>query len=148
MGDVLTLIEKAEQAATEEDEERARKMLKSGFDMNDLLYQLAQLRKMGSLRDVLAMMPGAANIPDEAIDEGAFRKTEAIILSMTPRERAKPGIIDAKRKRRIAAGSGTRVEDVNRLLKQFEQMNKMIKQAGRKGKRKGRMGGMPFNFGG
>jgi len=90
-------------------------------------------------------MPGGANIPDEAIDEGKFRKTEAIILSMTPKERAKPQILDAKRKRRIAAGSGTKVEDVNVLLKQFEQMNKMVKQMGKKGGLPGMRGKMGRN---
>ena len=138
MGDVLTLIEKAGQAADEEKAAAmAKKAMKSGFDMNDLLYQLDQLRNMGNLQQLLSMMPGGAQIPDEAVDEGAFKRTEAIILSMTPKERAKPSIIEAKRKRRIAAGSGTRVEDVNRLLKQFEQMNKMMKQYGKKGKRRG-----------
>ena len=94
------------------------------------------------------MMPGGANIPEEAIDENAFKRTEAIILSMTPKERSKPGVIDAKRKRRIAAGSGTRVEDVNRLLKQFDGMNKMMKQMGKKGKRRGKFGpnGLPIGY--
>lgn len=147
MGDVLTFIEKAEQAADAEKAAELAKKIKKGFDMNDLLDQMAQLRNMGNLQQLMAMMPGGADIPPEAIDEGAFKRTEAIILSMTPQERSKPSIIDAKRKRRIAAGSGTRVEDVNRLLKQFEQMNKMMKQMTKKGKRKnpyGRGMKMPF----
>ncbi|MCL2539637.1 MAG: signal recognition particle protein [Oscillospiraceae bacterium] len=146
MGDVLTLIEKAEQVI---DEKKAAEMMgkiKSGFDMNDLIEQLSQLRNMGNLRQLMAMMPGGANIPDEAIDEKAFRRVEAIIQSMTPSERTRPSIINPSRKRRIAAGSGTSVEEVNRLLRQFEQMNKMMKQMSRPGKRRGRMGGMQLPF--
>ena len=146
MGDVLTLIEKAEQAI---DEKKAAEMMgkiKKGFDMNDLLDQFAQLRKMGNLRQIMAMMPGGAKIPDEAIDEKAFGRVEALICSMTPAERARPDIINPSRKRRIAAGSGTRVEDVNRLLRQFEQMNKMIKSMSRPGKRRGMMKGMQLPF--
>jgi signal recognition particle subunit SRP54 len=149
MGDMLTLIEKAEKAADEEKAaEMAKKAMKSGFDMNDLLYQMDQLRKMGNLRQLLAMMPGGAKIPEEAIDEGAFKRAEAIILSMTPKERGRPSIIEARRKRRIASGSGVRVEDVNRLLKQFEDMNKMMKKMGRPGKRRGRFGpgSLPAGF--
>jgi len=146
MGDMLSLIEKAEKLADDKQAEKmAKKALKTGFDMEDLLYQFGQLRKMGNLQQLIAMMPGGANIPDEAIDEGKFRKTEAIILSMTPKERAKPQILDAKRKRRIAAGSGTKVEDVNVLLKQFEQMNKMVKQMGKKGGLPGMRGKMGRN---
>lgn len=144
MGDVLTFIEKAEQNLDLEKAEKMAKKMKKGLDMNDLLDQFSQLRKMGNLQQVASMM--GANIPDEALDEGAFRRTEAIILSMTTAEREKPAIIDPKRKRRIAAGSGTKVEDVNRLLRQFEQMNKMMKQMNKKGKRKG-FGGMS-GFGG
>ena len=146
MGDMLTLIEKAEQAI---DEKKAAEMMgkiKKGFDMNDLLDQFAQLRKMGNIRQLMAMMPGGASIPDEAIDEKAFRRVEAVIQSMTPAERAKPDIINPSRKRRIAAGSGTKVEDVNRLLKQFEQMNKMMKVMSRPGKRRGMMKGMQLPF--
>ncbi|MCL1830638.1 MAG: signal recognition particle protein [Oscillospiraceae bacterium] len=143
MGDVLTLIEKAEQ---EFDEKQAIEMMgkiKKGFDMDDLLTQLAQLKRMGNMKQILAMMPGGANIPDEALDEKAFKRTEAIIQSMTTKERQRPDIINASRKRRIASGSGTKVEDVNRLLKQFEQMNKMMKMMSRPGKRKSRMPGIP-----
>jgi len=146
MGDVLTLIEKAEQSI---DEKKAAEMMgkiKTGFDMNDLLEQLAQLRNMGNLRQLMAMMPGGAKIPDEAIDENAFRRVEAIICSMTPAERSRPAIINPSRKRRISAGSGTSVEDVNRLLRQFEQMNKMMKMMSRPGKRRSRMPGMQFPF--
>jgi signal recognition particle subunit SRP54 len=105
------------------------------MDLNDLLEQLRQLSKMGNIRQLVAMMPGGASIPEEAIDEKAFSKTEAIILSMTPEERRKPEILNASRKRRIAAGCGMKVEDINRLLKQYEQSNKMMKQMTKLGKR-------------
>ena len=146
MGDVLTLIEKAEQAI---DDKKAAEMMgkiKTGFDMNDLLEQLAQLRNMGNLRQLMAMMPGGANIPDSAIDEKAFKRVEAIISSMTLAERARPAIINPSRKRRIASGSGTSVEEVNRLLRQFEQMNKMMKTMSRPGKRRSRSARMQFPF--
>ena len=144
MGDVLTLIEKAEQNIDAEKATKLAKKMKKGFDMNDLLDQFEQLSSMGGMQQLMSMLPGGAKIPDEAIDENALRRTRAIILSMTPREREKPEIIDAKRKRRIAAGCGQRVEDVNRLLRQFEQMNKMMKQMTRKGKRRSPFGGMGF----
>jgi signal recognition particle subunit SRP54 len=128
MGDVLTLIEKAQDTAdVKEAEKTARRLLENKFDMTDLLAQLAQLKKMGGAAALMRMMPGgAANTAD--IDEGQFVRIEAIIQSMTPKERAKPVLIDPKRKRRVAAGSGTRVEDVNRLLKMYEQTAKMMKQ--------------------
>lgn len=139
MGDVMSLIEKASQTF---DEESAKELMKKtrtkrGLDLNDLLDQLRQVQKMGNMRQIMAMLPGGASIPDEAIDESAFARTEAIILSMTPEERAKPEILNASRKRRIAAGCGRKVEDINRLLKQFEQSNKMIKQMNKRGKRGG-----------
>lgn len=145
MGDVLTLIEKA-QATIDEDEAKklASKVKEKGFDLNDLLDQMKQINKMGSLKSIIGMIPGmnnAANNFDEEAGEKSLKQTEAIIQSMTKKEREKPSIINPQRKRRIAAGSGTRVEDVNRLLKQFEQMQKMMKQFGLtgKGKRKGNM---------
>ncbi len=141
MGDVLTLIEKAEQSLDMEKAEKMARKMKKGLDLNDLLDQFDQMRRMGNLQQIASMM--GANIPEEALDEKAFRRTEAIILSMTKKEREKPDIIDPKRKRRIAAGSGTKVEDVNRLLRQFEQINKMMKSMNKKGKRAFRgMGGM------
>ncbi|MEG2259036.1 MAG: signal recognition particle protein, partial [Oscillospiraceae bacterium] len=148
MGDVLTLIEKAEQTMDMEKAEKMAGKMKKGLDMNDLLDQFEQIKKMGNLQQVASMM--GANIPDEAIDEKSFKRTQAIIQSMTSKEREKPALIDPKRKRRIAAGSGTRVEDVNRLLKQFEQVNKMMKTMTKKGRRGGMGGfggrgmGMPF----
>ena len=131
MGDVLSLIEKAQTAMDEKEAERlAGKMQQGGFDLNDLLDQMRQIKKMGSLRSLLSMMPGAGKIDESQIDERQVPRTEAIILSMTPSEREKPSTINPSRKRRIAAGSGTRVEDVNRLLKQYEQMQKLMKQMG------------------
>ncbi len=131
MGDVLSLIEKAQNTFDEKEAERlAGKMQQGGFDLNDLLDQMRQIKKMGSLRSLLSMMPGGNKIDESQIDEKQVPRTEAIILSMTPSERAKPSIINPARKRRIAAGSGTRVEDVNRLLKQYEQMQKLMKQMG------------------
>ena len=129
MGDVLSLIEKAQEAADEKlAEETARRMMENKFDMNDMLAQFAQIKKMGGASAMLSMMPGGAGIDPSQVDEKSLARIEAIILSMTPAEREKPEIINPKRKRRIAAGSGTRVEDVNKLLRQFEMMQKMMKQ--------------------
>ena len=138
MGDVLTLIEKAEeQLDAKKAEEMAKKLGENSFDMNDLLEQMKQVRKMGSLSQIVSMLPGAKKkLSDEEAEQGEkqLMRTEAIINSMTKKERAKPSIISAQRKKRIAAGSGTKVEDVNRLLKQFEQMQKMMKQLSGNGK--------------
>ncbi|MBR4798008.1 MAG: signal recognition particle protein, partial [Oscillospiraceae bacterium] len=137
MGDVMSLIEKATSSFDEKAAEELLKKTRSkkGMDLNDLLDQLRQLNNMGNIRQLIAMMPGGANIPDEAIDEKAFTRTEAIILSMTPEERRRPDILNASRKRRIAAGCGMKVEDINRLLKQYEQSNKMMKQMTKLSKR-------------
>ena len=129
MGDVLSLIEKAEENFDKKKaEELEKKMKENTFTLTDYLEQLAQLKKMGSLESVLAMMPGAGNLKDVQIDEKMLMHTEAIILSMTPKERENPNIIDSSRKKRIAKGSGTSVEEINKLLKQFEQMKKLMKQ--------------------
>jgi len=139
MGDVLSLIEKAEQTIDEKKAaELEEKLKKNKFDLNDLLEQLQQFRKMGSIQDTLAMLPGVGNkIKDVDIDERKFDRLQAVILSMTPKERENPDIINPSRKRRIAAGCGQQVEDVNRLLAQFKQMQKMFKQfGGGKGKRR------------
>lgn len=131
MGDVLTLIERAETVIDQREAEKlTKKLTTEGFDMNDLLDQLKQIRKMGSLKSIVSMLPGGDKIPDEQLDDRQFNRLEALITSMTPAERAKPSIINPSRKRRIAAGSGNKVEDVNRLLKQFEQMQKMMKKLG------------------
>ena len=136
MGDVLTLIERAETVMDEKDAARlTKKIQENGFDMNDLLDQLRQIRKMGPLKSIVSMFPGGDKIPEEQLDDRQSDRLEAIILSMTPAERAKPSIVNPSRKRRIAAGSGTKVEDVNRLLKQFEQMQKVMKQFTGKGKK-------------
>jgi signal recognition particle subunit SRP54 len=142
MGDVLTLIEKAESSVDIKDAERlAKRMEQNQFDMNDLLEQLQQIKKMGSIQSILGMLPGVGGkLKDVDVDERQFTRIEALITSMTPAERRKPSIINPSRKRRIAAGSGNKVEDVNRLLKQFEQMQKMMKQMG--GAAKGKNGKM------
>mgnify|MGYP001659375347 FL=1 len=150
MGDVLTLIEKAQ---TQVDEKEAMKMAQkikdNSFDMNDLLEQMRQIKKMGPLKQIMSMLPGVGNqLKDVDVDDKQLYRIEAIITSMTVKEREKPAIINPSRKRRIAAGSGTKVEDVNRLLKQFEQMKKMMKMMGGKnGKGKRRMM-MPPNMSG
>ena len=130
---MLTLIEKATQTVDEKDAKKlAEKMQEKGFDLNDLLEQMKQIQKMGSMKSIIRMLPGANKVTDEQVEQGEvqLKKTEAMINSMTRAEREKPAIIDPKRKRRIAAGSGTQVSDVNQLLKQFEQMQKMMKQFG------------------
>ena len=144
MGDMLSLIEKASTTVDEKDAERmAQKMKNNSFDLEDLLEQMKQIKKMGPISSLIGMFPGANKIKDEdmAKGEAEMKKMEAIISSMTKKERAKPSIINPQRKRRIAAGSGTRVEDVNRVLRQFEQMQKMMKQVnnltkGKKGKKR------------
>lgn len=136
MGDVLTLIERAETVIDHKEAEKLTKKLQnSEFDMNDLLDQLRQIKKLGPLKSIVGMLPGGDKIKEEDIDERQSDRLEALILAMTPAERAKPSIINPSRKRRIAAGSGTKVEDVNRLLKQFEQMQKLMKRFGGKGKK-------------
>ena len=146
MGDVLTLIEKAQDNFDEKEAEKTtRRMLANKFDMNDMLAQLAQIKKMGGLSAMMGMMPGMGQVDPSQVDEKMFVRIEAIIQSMTVAERAKPSLIDPKRKRRIAAGSGTRVEDVNRLLKMHEQTGKMMKQFKKNPKKFSRFGGgMPF----
>ena len=139
MGDVLTLIEKAESAVDLKDSEKlAKKFTENTFDMEDLRNYLLQIQKMGSIKSLLGMLPGMGDkVKDIDVDERQFQRIDAIITSMTPAERAKPSIINPSRKKRIAAGSGMKVEDVNRLLKQFEQMQKVMKQFGNFGKGKG-----------
>ncbi len=140
MGDVLSLIEKAEQSMDEKKaQELEAKLRENKFDLNDLIEQIEQVRKMGSIKDTLKMIPGVGNkVDDLEIDERQFDRLRALVESMTPEEREKPDIINPSRKRRIAAGSGQSVEDVNKLLAQFKQMQKMFKQLNGKtgGKRK------------
>lgn len=148
MGDVLSLIEKAEQAYDEKQAaELERKFRESTFTLDDYLEQFRQIKNMGSIDQLMAMIPGVntSKLKDAQIDEKAMAHMEAIILSMTPRERTHPELLNASRKRRIAAGSGRPVEEINRLLKQFEQTKQIMKQfTGKKGK-KGRMK-LPFKI--
>ena len=153
MGDVLTLIEKAESAIDEKKAKELEEKLRANkFTLQDFYDQMVQIKNMGGMQEMLAMMPGmdAKALAGADIDEKAMARTEAIILSMTPRERENPGIIGSSRKKRIAAGSGTQVVDVNRLLKQFEAMQKMMKQVngmgGKKLKRMQRMAGKGGGF--
>ena len=151
MGDVLTLIEKAEKAYdAKKAAEMEQKLKTNRFTLQDFYDQMVQLKSMGSMEELLAQMPGGASMKDIKLDPKAMAHTEAIILSMTPKERENPTIIGASRKKRIAAGAGVRVEDVNKLLKSFEQMRKLIKQLSAPGTAKklkrmrgfGGMGGM------
>lgn len=152
MGDVLSLIEKAEAEIDEEKAaEMAKKIKKAEFDFNDFLEQMQQMKKMGGLSSILSMLPGMG-LPDNLdIDDDALKGTEAIIYSMTIEERTNPGIINPSRKRRIANGAGVDISEVNRLIKQFEQSRKMMKQMSGmmsgKGRRKGGLGGFKFPFG-
>ena len=140
MGDVLSLIEKAQDSADQKEaEETARRMMENKFDMNDMLSQLAQVRKMGGASAMLGMLPGGAKVDPSQVDEKVFDQVDAIIRSMTPRERRNPGILNASRRKRIAAGSGTTVQDVNALIRQFDQAKDMMKKMmGNKMMRKGK----------
>ena len=138
MGDVLSLIEKAQQAITEEDAKKMQqKMKENSFTLNDYLEQFAMLKKMGGAQSLMSMLPGMGKlkVSDQDVDEKKIERTKAMILSMTPSERENPSIIDSRRKRRIAAGSGTTVQEVNQLLNQFEQTKLRMKQLkGNKGR--------------
>ena len=154
MGDVLTLIEKAQVTMDEKKTgEMIQKLKENSFDMNDLLDQMRQIKKMGPLKQVMSMLPGVGDkLKDVDVDDRQLVRIEAMITSMTDEERSNPKIINPSRKKRIASGSGMKVEDVNRLLKQFEMMQKMMKQfgGGGKGKKKRRKGFpmMPPGMGG
>jgi signal recognition particle subunit SRP54 len=130
MGDMLTLIERAEgQLDKQQSEELERKIRKNEFTLDDLLDQIKQIRKLGSMRSILGMLPGIGKqVRDAQIDEGQLDRVQAIILSMTPRERREPTVIDGSRRKRIAAGSGTSVQQVNQVLTQYKQMRKLMKQ--------------------
>ena len=151
MGDVLSLIEKAEKALDQKKAQEMEQRMKNGsFTLSDFYDQMLQLKSMGSMQDLLAMIPGGAGLKDVQVDEKALTRMEAIIQSMTPAERENPAVLNSSRRRRIAAGSGTRVEDVNKLLKQFDMMKTMMKQfSGKGGSRKMRrmgLGKMPGGF--
>ena len=138
MGDVTTLVEKAQQAFDEEEAKRLNKKIrKNQFDFNDFLSQLEQIKKMGSVKDLIGLLPGMNKaLKDVDIDDDSFKPIEAIIRSMTPKERESPDLINGSRKRRIANGSGTSIQEVNNLLKQFEQMRKFMKKMNKMGSNK------------
>ena len=147
MGDVVSLVERAQQQYDEEEAKRLQKKIqKNQFDFDDFLNQIPQIKKMGNLKDLASMIPGVGKaIRDIDIDDNAFKGIEAIIYSMTPQERKNPAILNTSRRQRIAKGSGTNIQEVNRLIKQFDQTRKMMKMvtgAGMKGMM-GRMTGMP-----
>jgi len=129
MGDIVSLVERAQQQYDEEEAKRLEKKIrKNKFDFDDFMGQIQQIKKMGNIKDLAAMIPGVGKqIKDLDIDDNAFKGIEAIINSMTPKERANPDIINQSRRRRIAAGSGTKLDDVNRLMKQFDQTRKMMR---------------------
>jgi len=148
MGDVVSLVEKAAETIDQDEAENlAKKVQKGQFDLNDLLGQLRQIKKMGGLDGLMAMLPGVGQLKKQMaqanVDPLLIRRQEAIILSMTPKERTQPNVIHASRKKRIAAGSGTSVQEVNRLLKQFKQMSGMMKRVNKLGKKGLMRGGMP-----
>jgi signal recognition particle subunit SRP54 len=151
MGDVVSLVEKAQEQFDEEDAKRLqKKIMKDQFDLNDFLAQLQQIKKMGNVKDLMGMIPGMGKaMKCVDVPEDAFKGVEAIILSMTPKERSNPGILNTARKNRIANGSGTNIQEINKLLKQFDDMRKMMKMmsnprnmTGMMSRLKG-MGGMP-----
>ena len=129
MGDIVSLVERAQEQYDEEEAKRLqRKIQKNQFDFNDFLNQIAQIKKMGNLKDLASMIPGEGKaIKDIDIDDNAFKSIEAIIYSMTPKERSHPEILNSSRRQRIAKGSGTNIQEVNRLIKQFDQVRKMMK---------------------
>ena len=129
MGDIVSLVERAQQQFDEKQaRELEKKIRKNKFDFNDFMNQIQQIKKMGNIKDLAAMIPGVGKaIKDVDIDDNAFKSIEAIINSMTPKERTNPEILNQSRRMRIAKGSGTNIQEVNRLLKQFDQMRKMMK---------------------
>ena len=147
MGDVVSLVERAQEQFDEEEAKKLqRKLARNQFDFNDFLTQIEQIKKMGNIKDLMAMIPGVGKaVKDLDIDDNAFKSVEAIIRSMTPKERANPDIINNSRKERIARGSGTTLQEVNRLMKQFEQIRKTMKSVAG-GKFGNMMGGMMPKF--
>ena len=137
MGDIVSLVEKAqEQFDAEEAAKLKKKLAKNEFNFNDFLKQIQQIKKMGSIKDLAKMIPGMNKISDEEIDDDAFKSIEAIIGSMTPEERENPKIINGSRKRRIALGSGNDINEVNRLIKQFDETSKMMRMVSTGGAKK------------
>ena len=145
MGDVVSLVERAQMAFDEEEAERlSKKIAKNKFDFEDFLAQLQQIKKMGNIKDLLGMLPGVGSqIKDMDIDDNAFKGIESMIQSMTPEERSKPEILNASRKQRIVKGSGRNIQDLNKLLAQFEQMRKMMKMMNNSGGKMPKMPNMP-----
>jgi signal recognition particle subunit SRP54 len=142
MGDVLTLVERAQDAIDEKEAEKLqKKILKETFSLEDFMAQIKQVRKMGPLEDIVGMMPGMSKMKGINLDERAMGRVEAIISSMTVEERLHPDVIDGSRRKRIAAGSGTRVQDVNRLLKDFQEVRKLFKNI-----KQGKMSGLMKSF--
>ncbi len=143
MGDIVSLVERAQEQYDEAEAKRLQKKIqKNQFDFNDFLNQIHQIKKMGNLKELASMIPGVGKVlKDINIDDNAFKSIEAIIYSMTPEERTRPEILNSSRRTRIAKGSGTSIQDVNRLLKQFDQTRKMMKMV-----TSGKMGGMKPNF--
>jgi signal recognition particle subunit SRP54 len=132
MGDIVGLVEKAAEAVDEEEAERLERKLRSAkFDFNDFLAQFKMMRKLGPLENILGMLPGMSNVPGLSVDDRQLRRIEAIVLSMTPQERTRPDILNARRRQRIARGSGRTVTEVNDLLQRFNQMRKLMKNAGK-----------------
>ena len=129
MGDVVSLVERAQEQYDEAEARRIQKKLaKNQFDFNDFLGQIQQIKKMGNLKDLASMIPGVGKaLKNIDVDENAFKGIEAIIYSMTPQERTNPSILNGSRRQRIAAGSGTSVQDVNKLIKQFDETRKMMR---------------------
>jgi signal recognition particle subunit SRP54 len=141
MGDVVGLVEKAAEAVDEQEAARLeRKLRRASFDFNDFLAQFKMMRKMGPLENILGMLPGMSNVQGLSVDEKQLKRTEAIVLSMTSDERARPDILNARRRQRIARGSGNTVTEVNNLLRRFDQMRKMMKSAGKMKKMMAQMG--------
>ena len=148
MGDVVSLVERAQETIERDEAERlVRKAKKGGFDLNDLSKQIQQVRKMGGMEGLLGMMPGVGKVKRQLaeanVDIKMLDRQQAIIDSMTPAERSNPKLLNSSRKRRIAGGSGTTVQDINRLLKQVKQMNVMMKRAGKLGEKGLMRAGMP-----
>jgi signal recognition particle subunit SRP54 len=147
MGDIVSFVERAQEQYDEKQAAKLQKKIsKNQFDFNDFISQLNQIKKMGNIKDLMAMIPGVGKaIKDIDIDDDAFKKIEAIIYSMTPEERSNPDLMDGKRRKRIASGSGNSIQEVNQFLKQFEQMKKMMRNMSKmQGMGKSLGGGMPF----
>jgi signal recognition particle subunit SRP54 len=141
MGDVVSLVEKAQQSIDQEEADKmAKKIAKNKFDFEDFLAQIQQIKKMGNMKDLLGMLPGVGSkIKDMDIDDDAFKGIESLIQSMTPEERAKPELLNNSRKQRIVQGSGKSIQELNKLLNQFQQMRQMMKMMNKK---RGRIPGL------